>query len=51
MKEEQKELVLTKEMRELLKQVIINGKRIDELERKINGLMKDIEGDYKKVFK
>lgn len=45
------ELVLTKQMREILKQVIMNDKRINELERKINGLKKDLEGDYKKVFK
>lgn len=38
------------EKRELLKQVIMISKRIDELDRKINGLMKDIEGDYKKII-
>jgi hypothetical protein len=38
------------EKRELLKQLIMISKRIDELDRKINGLMKDIEGDYKKII-
>lgn len=40
------ELVLTKQLFELLRQVIENDKRINELERKIEGLTNDLNQDY-----
>lgn len=43
------ELVLTKQMFEALRQVIENDKRINELERKIQGLTKDLNDNYKNI--
>lgn len=47
--DEEEQVVLMRKLDEAIKILINNDKRINELERKINGLKKDLEGDYNTI--